>query len=621
VSTRFTRTLPDRPHLDQLKRQAKELLEAFHAGDRAAAAEVQVHFRGADRATFALHDAQLVIARAHGFSGWSTLKARVDGVTMARFVDVVRARDVAGAGAMLASRPELAQMDVSENDEHTGLHFAVLNRDAEMVRVLMRHGADPRKGIWPVRQATGALTLAQERGFDDIAGIIREEEERRRPAGGDAAPPLPPAPPNLGSISESQAIAMLESQPAWAHARHPEDGLTALHIACAMLWGRVADRLLALGADVHARARSGVTPLETIGASPFAAGIDRNERAAAMSNRLLAAGAERTALWAVGIGDLEWLRARHAEGALVNRVHQEHGGLLARAVRFNRPDVLELLLGFGFDPDERVRLQELDEPVYSASYPLHACAKTGKLALAELLLKHGADPNAHVYAAGPPIYVAHSERNAEMIALLERHGGVLDAESVGHLGLVDRALLLLEDEQQGTLCEGMVTRGRTVAECLLLGGAGTPGIARAAVPRLQWPEDDQRWYWTLRESSGNVEAFRAVLARSGPNRRGSYGRTILHDVVVNEWVGAEERVTMMTMLLEAGARTDVRDDLLASTPLGWACRWGRLELVALLLERGADPVEANAESWATPRAWATTMGTDAIVARLDLGRA
>ena len=55
-----TRTLRDRPDLDQLKRQAKELLQAFADGDAAAAAEVTAHYRGADPQTFALHDAQLV---------------------------------------------------------------------------------------------------------------------------------------------------------------------------------------------------------------------------------------------------------------------------------------------------------------------------------------------------------------------------------------------------------------------------------------------------------------------------------------------------------------------------------------------------------------------------------
>jgi ankyrin repeat protein len=70
-------------------------------------------------------------------------------------------------------------------------------------------------------------------------------------------------------------------------------------------------------------------------------------------------------------------------------------------------------------------------------------------------------------------------------------------------------------------------------------------------------------------------------------------------------------------LLDAGARTDLRDGLLNSTPLGWACRWGRVELVELLLRRGADPVEADAESWATPKAWAEKMGHGAVVSLLQ----
>ena len=69
--------------------------------------------------------------------------------------------------------------------------------------------------------------------------------------------------------------------------------------------------------------------------------------------------------------------------------------------------------------------------------------------------------------------------------------------------------------------------------------------------------------------------------------------------------------------LDAGARTDVRDDLLKSTPLGWACRWGRVPIVKELLRRGVDPVEPDAEPWATPRAWAEKMGHRAIGALLN----
>jgi hypothetical protein len=66
-----------------------------------------------------------------------------------------------------------------------------------------------------------------------------------------------------------------------------------------------------------------------------------------------------------------------------------------------------------------------------------------------------------------------------------------------------------------------------------------------------------------------------------------------------------------------GARLDPRDALLNSTPLGWACRWGRLDLVTLFLERGADPIEADAALWATPEAWARKMRHDDILAALE----
>ena len=79
-----TRTLRDRPDLAQLKRQAKELLQAFAAGEADAAAEVNAHYQGANPASFALHDAQLVLARSYGFDSWPKLKAFVDGVTVRR---------------------------------------------------------------------------------------------------------------------------------------------------------------------------------------------------------------------------------------------------------------------------------------------------------------------------------------------------------------------------------------------------------------------------------------------------------------------------------------------------------------------------------------------------------
>jgi len=82
-------------------------------------------------------------------------------------------------------------------------------------------------------------------------------------------------------------------------------------------------------------------------------------------------------------------------------------------------------------------------------------------------------------------------------------------------------------------------------------------------------------------------------------------------------ITADEVVEFATALLDLGARMDVRDDLLKSTPLGWACRWGRVEMVNLLLQRGADRVEADAEPWARPQAWAEKMGRGDVLAALN----
>lgn len=57
-----TRRMRERPNLEQLRLQAKQLLAAFKAGDSIAVTEVNAQYDRAQTATFALHDAQLVIA-------------------------------------------------------------------------------------------------------------------------------------------------------------------------------------------------------------------------------------------------------------------------------------------------------------------------------------------------------------------------------------------------------------------------------------------------------------------------------------------------------------------------------------------------------------------------------
>jgi len=71
--------LPARQSLEQLSKQAKELLREFRAGDRAALERFRVTrpnpLRGAT-----LADAQFVIAREHGFETWAKLKHYIEAI-------------------------------------------------------------------------------------------------------------------------------------------------------------------------------------------------------------------------------------------------------------------------------------------------------------------------------------------------------------------------------------------------------------------------------------------------------------------------------------------------------------------------------------------------------------
>ena len=167
-----------------------------------------------------------MLARSYGFDSWPKLKAFVDGVTVRGLCDAVRAGDIDGVRAMLVIRPELVHLDVAEDDEHRALHHAVLQRRPEMVRLLMQHGADARKGIYPHRDATTPLTIATERGYADLVAIIREQEARRARMPATAAET--PTPPDLLDAfqrgDQSAMIASLEAHPSLIRAPEPRMG-------------------------------------------------------------------------------------------------------------------------------------------------------------------------------------------------------------------------------------------------------------------------------------------------------------------------------------------------------------------------------------------------------------
>src|SRR5687768_17716475 len=73
------RPLPQNPSLEQLRHQAKELLETLHLGETRTLQRFARCFQVTpeNRGTFKLTQAQLVLAREHGFPSWQQLSGWV----------------------------------------------------------------------------------------------------------------------------------------------------------------------------------------------------------------------------------------------------------------------------------------------------------------------------------------------------------------------------------------------------------------------------------------------------------------------------------------------------------------------------------------------------------------
>jgi ankyrin repeat protein len=258
-------------------------------------------------------------------------------------------------------------------------------------------------------------------------------------------------------------------------------------------------------------------------------------------------------------------------------------------------------------------LHELEEPTPSWGTPLWYAALARRRDIAELLLDRGADPNANVYASGWPLRNAYPD--AALRRLLLDRGAIPQPYMVAEANDVEEARRMLE-----------ANASEELARELLWSAAdnGAPAVVELALPRLHWAAGDPRWNWILIQPIRGVnsdtrdhEAFfqsMTLLLRHGidPNVSRRFGQTVLHFAAARTGPTEAERVRFAAMLLDRGARLDLRDHLLQSTPLGWACRWGRAEMVNLLIARGAPVVEPDAEPWATPLAWASKMGHGAI---------
>jgi ankyrin repeat protein len=486
-------TLPAHPDLDQLRRQAKELLRAATAGD--GPSSERIHAVSEHRT---LAGAQLALAREYGFESWPALKQEVDARSrsLSETVDAFLAASVGyrvgRAARMLAQSPEIADYSLAT-----------------------------------------ALILGDERR-------VREEIER-----------------DPGLV-----------------ARHdPRTGWAALHAVCASRWHLDPARAPGLFATARLLLERGADPLErTEGPRsqiPLRCAVI--SAASSMNNvpiisLLLERGAtpDDDVLYNAGF-------AADAAGCL--RLLIDHGadvaGLaeqaLAAPISNNDAEAVRVLLDAGADP---TRYRNDDGEPASA---VRAALATGcDLELVDLLLAHGADPNAPGPDGRSPYRVATAEGRPELMELLRRHGARDDTSDI------DRLLYACRRGDRPGAERSLAEHPDALAA---LSDAEAAAIVTAA-------------------EAGDAPAVRLMLDLGFPiNARGSDGgETALHAAA---YAGSAETVRI---LLDRGADLEALDSTFNDTPLGWALvgsgetpdtapapDW--LQTVTLLLDAGASTAD------------------------------
>ena len=206
-----------------------------------------------------------------------------------------------------------ADVNATQGDGATALHWAAYRNDPETTAALIRAGADVQAandfGVTP-------LALAARNGNADViapllaAGVDPNDPRQAVNAG---ETPLMLA----ARAGQVDAVQVLADAGADVNARETWNGQTALMWAGAEAHVPVVETLIALGADIRARSNSGATPL----------------------------------LFAVRKGSIGAVRALLAAGADVNESRPDGATPLLVAVVNGHEDLVDLLLAEGADPN------------------------------------------------------------------------------------------------------------------------------------------------------------------------------------------------------------------------------------------------------------------------------
>ena len=143
------RSLPKSPSLDQLRKQAKNLLKACPSASPEIIARIQewhpayknAWATGINSGSFSLRDAQLVIAREYNFENWARLREYFDWDLAVLDHDLVKME------SLLKAKPSRSGQAVTvfrRNNSYwtmVPMHFA--NNNIPMVKLLLKYGAKP----------------------------------------------------------------------------------------------------------------------------------------------------------------------------------------------------------------------------------------------------------------------------------------------------------------------------------------------------------------------------------------------------------------------------------------------------------------------------------------------
>lgn len=311
------------------------------------------------------------------------------------------------------------------------IHDAVSAGHAEIVKLLLEHGADPGQSRYTYDSWDKLLLGARERGHRQIASLLQRAMRKRF----DYSPDFDALKQAIIARDSHAIGAVLRRQPKLGRASDAL-GNNALHWSVITRQLDLIARLVELGTPIDAQRADGHTPvlLAVNGATDYWYRATRGRSHPSLRNTfvlvgsLLAHGAKYNISVAAAAGDLERVeQLLKKDSGLARRLDSTRISPLSYAAREGHLHIVQLLLERGADPNTPEDAAPLGRALYEACCRNH-------LEAAELLLKHGANPNGEVDSCECCLTIGaiyHGDRAKPLQRLLRRHGAITPAYAKG----------------------------------------------------------------------------------------------------------------------------------------------------------------------------------------------